>query len=37
LDLRSRHHKITDADVTDSHEVLVLTGMTPTTHADDRR
>jgi inorganic phosphate transporter, PiT family len=33
----SRRHKITHANVTDSHEVLVLAAATPTTYADDPR
>jgi PiT family inorganic phosphate transporter len=33
----SRRHKITHANVTDSHEVLVLATATPTTYADDPR
>lgn len=31
----SRRNKITHANVTDSHEVLVLTATTPSTYADD--
>jgi inorganic phosphate transporter, PiT family len=33
----SRRHKITHANVTDSHEVLVLAAATPTTYPDDPR
>jgi inorganic phosphate transporter, PiT family len=33
----SRRHRITHANVTDSHEVLVLAGATPTTYPDDPR
>ncbi|HEY6812422.1 MAG TPA: inorganic phosphate transporter, partial [Propionibacteriaceae bacterium] len=33
----SRRHRITHANVTDSHEVLVLTAATPTTYPDDPR
>jgi inorganic phosphate transporter, PiT family len=33
----SRRHKITHANVTDSHEVLVLAAATPTTYTDDPR
>jgi hypothetical protein len=34
----SRRHKITHANVTDSHEVLVLAATTPpTTYTDDPR
>ena len=35
--LLSRRHKITHANVTDSHEVLVLAAASPTTYADDQR
>ena len=33
----SRRNKITHANVTDSHEVLVLAAATPSTYADDPR
>jgi PiT family inorganic phosphate transporter len=33
----SRRHKITHANVTDSHEVLVLAAATPVTYTDDPR
>jgi inorganic phosphate transporter, PiT family len=33
----SRRHKITHANVTDSHEVLVLAAAAPTTYPDDPR
>ena len=33
----SRRHKITHANVTDSHEVLVLAAATPNTYPDDPR
>ena len=35
--LFSRRHKVNHANVTDSHEVLVLAAATSTTYADDPR